>query len=132
LATGWLEKRTVIGTFNRVLLQPQEPKDRLRRSSHHVPAEMLYSAAHEVFVGDVLFTVVDVVLDEDPPLRLVCLPGAWRVGAVLVDRALGPCAGIRQAVLDFAQGAEPVDGCGRGSARSEGDSLVVRALDMEP
>ena len=44
---------------------------------------------------------------------------------MFVDRALGPCAGIRQPVLDLAQGTEPVDGGGRGSARCEGDSLVV-------
>ena len=64
-------------------------------------------------MDDLLFAVADVVLDEGIPVRLVCLPGARWVRAVFVDRALGPCAGIRQPVLDFAQGTEPVDGGGR-------------------
>ena len=76
-------------------------------------------------MDDVAFTVADVVLDEDPPLRLVRLPGARRFRAVLVDRALRPRACFAQSVFDLAQGSEPVDGCGWGSARGEGDSFVV-------
>jgi hypothetical protein len=76
-------------------------------------------------VVDLPFTVADVVLDEDPPLRWVRLPGARRIRTVVVDRALGPCAGFAKPVLDFAQRTEPVDGGGRGRARGEGDSLVV-------
>jgi hypothetical protein len=74
----------------------------IRRSSGHVPAEMPCSAAHEVFVDDLLFTVADVVIDKGPPLRLVRLPGAWKVWAVFVDRALGSCACVAESVLDFA------------------------------
>src|SRR5664280_2883398 len=97
----------------------------IRRWSVHVRAGMPSSAAHEVFVDDLLFAVADVHLDEGIPVRLVRLPGARWVRPVFVDRALGPCAGFAQSVLDFAQGTEPVDGGGRGSAGGEGDSLVV-------
>jgi hypothetical protein len=41
-----------------------------------------------------VFAVADVRLDEGLLLGLICHPTARAVGAVLVDRALGPRAGL--------------------------------------
>ena len=87
--------------------------------------ELPYSAAHEVFVDDVLFAVVDVRLDEGQPLVVIRSPAARRVGAVLVDRALGSRANLAESVLDLAQGTKPVDCGGRGSIGGKGDPLVI-------
>jgi len=52
---------------------------------------------------------LDVCLDKGQPLVLIRLPVARWAWAVLVDRALGPCADLAESVLDLAQGAKPID-----------------------
>jgi hypothetical protein len=63
-----------------------------------------------------VFAVADVRLDEGLLLGLICHPTARAVEAVLVDRALGPRAGLGRRG-SVSQPAEPVHRGGRGSAR---------------
>jgi hypothetical protein len=81
--------------------------------------------ANEALPGDLLFAVVDVRFDKGPPLVLIRYPSARGVGAVLVDRALGPRASLRESVFSLAKCAKPVDRARRGSVGGKADSLMV-------
>ena len=71
------------------------------------------SGARQAFVDDPLLAAANLLFDEGLPLGPIRKPNVGSVGAVLVDRALGPCAGLRQPVLDLAEGAKPVERSGR-------------------
>src|SRR5665647_2595552 len=59
------------------------------------------SGVGEAFVDDPLLAVGNVSFDEGLPRGLIGAPGAGRVGAVFVDRALGPGAGLDHPLLDL-------------------------------
>src|ERR1019366_3898677 len=79
------------------------------------------SAVGEAFVDDPLLAVGSVGFDEGLPRALTGAPGAGRVGAVFVDRALGPRAGLDHPLLDLTQGPEPVHRTAGGGVGGEAD-----------